>query len=441
MAAAPVPETALPGLIAQAARPLLDLDDPDFATAFDHFGAARLVLLGEASHGTSEFYRARAAITRQLVERHGFTIVAVEADWPDAAQVDAVIRGGQRPSAVDGPPFRRFPTWMWRNREVAGLLKWLHGHNDRVADPARKAGFFGLDLYSLNISVAAVLDYLDRVDPEAAQEARRRYSCFDPWQRRPEVYGRVSVAAGFGRCEAAVLKVLRDLLERRLGYMQQDGVAYFDAAQNARVVASAERYYRAMYNVDDESWNLRDTHMADTLDALLAWQPGAKAVVWAHNSHLGDARETGMADRGELNLGQLCRERHGDTVRLVGFGTHAGTVAAATDWGASMEIKTVLPSRPDSVERLFHDSGIPCLALDLRNGGTVELRAALAEPRLERFIGVIYRPETEFWSHYVDARLSRQFDEYVFFDDTRAVSALPAPPHPSGVPETFPFGL
>jgi erythromycin esterase-like protein len=441
MADISVPETALPGLIARAARRLPDPDAPDFADAFDHLGAARMVLLGEASHGTSEFYRARAAITRRLVERHGFTIVAVEADWPDAAQVDAVIRGGRRPSSADGPPFQRFPTWMWRNREMAGLLKWLHGYNDRIADPARKAGFFGLDLYSLNTSVAAVLDYLDKVDAEAAREARRRYSCFDPWERHPEVYGRAALTEGFGRCEAAVLKTLRDLLERRIAYMQRDGVAYFDAVQNARAIAAAESYYRAMYNADEDSWNLRDTHMADTLDALLSWQPGSKAVVWAHNSHIGDARETGMAERGELNLGQLCRERHGDAVRLVGFGTHAGTVAAATDWDAAMEIKTVRHSLADSVERLFHDSKVPCLALDFRTDGIDDLRTALAEPRLERFIGVIYRPETERWSHYVHARLSRQFDEYVFFDDTRAVSALPAPPHPSGMPDTFPFGL
>ena len=433
-------ETALPGLIAQAARPLPDPDDPAFVEAFDPLGMARIVLLGESSHGTSEFYRARAAITRHLVERHGFTLVAVEADWPDAAQIDAHIRGGRRPSGADGPPFQRFPTWMWCNQEIASLIAWLRSHNAGIADPARRVGFHGLDLYSLNASVAAVLDYLERVDPDTATEARRRYACFEPWQRRPEAYGRAAMMEGFGRCEAGVLQVLRDLLDRRLSYMWQDGVEWLDAMHNARVVAAAESYYRSMYNVDDDSWNLRDIHMADTLDALLSWRPHSKAVVWAHNSHIGDARETDMTDRGELNLGQLCRERHGDAVRLVGFGTHAGTVAAATDWDGPMEVKTVLPSRPDSVERLFHDSGLPRLSLDLRTDGGEDMAQMLADRRLERFIGVIYRPETELWSHYMEARLSRQFDQYVFFDDTRAVDALPTPERP-GTPETYPFGL
>ncbi|WP_202683838.1 erythromycin esterase family protein [Skermanella mucosa] len=440
MATETIRDDMLPGMIAQAAEPLPDLDDPDFAAPFDALGSARVVLLGESSHGTSEFYRARAAITRRLVERHGFTIVAAEADWPDAAQIDAHIRDGHRPSCADGPPFKRFPTWMWRNREFTDLVSWMRGYNRTVADPDGKAGFFGLDLYSLDASITAVLGYLDGIDPETAREARRRYACLEPWQRRPEVYGRASMMEGFGRCQKEVLNVLRELLDRRLTYMRDDGIAYFDAERNARVVAAAERYYRSMYFADEDSWNLRDEHMADTLDALLKSRPGAKAVVWAHNSHIGDAQETGMSDRGELNLGQLCRERYGDDAVLVGFGTHAGTVAAATDWDAPMEIKQVLPSRPDSVERPFHDSGLGRLWLDLRAQGDTALRGKLAEPRLQRFIGVIYRPETERWSHYVESRLSRQFDHYVFFDETRAVTALPGPQEP-GADDTFPFGL
>ncbi|WP_207477795.1 erythromycin esterase family protein [Arenibaculum pallidiluteum] len=429
--------------IARAARPLAELDDPEFAAPSDVLGSARVVLLGEASHGTSEFYRARAAITRRLVERHGFTIVAVEADWPDAAQIDAFVRGGERPSQADGPPFRRFPTWMWRNREMAGLLGWLRAHNAALDDPARCAGFFGLDLYSLDASIEAVLAYLDGVDPETAREARRRYACLEPWQRHPEVYGRVSMTEGFGRCEAGVLKVLTELLERRLAYGASGRTAFFDAARNARVVAAAERYYRAMFHGDDESWNLRDSHMAETLGALLDWHAGAKAVVWAHNSHIGDARATGMTERGELNLGQLCRERYGQDAVLVGFGTHTGTVAAADDWDEPMEVMRVLPSRPDSIERPFHDAGIPRLWLDLRPGAPEQdpgLIEALAKPRIERFIGVVYRPGTERWSHYVEARLSRQFDHYVFFDETSAVTPLPGPEEP-GAEETFPFGL
>lgn len=439
MAPDPSARDPLPRLIAEAARPLPEPEDPGFADAFDDLGAARVVLLGESSHGTSEFYRARAAITRRLVERHGFTIVAVEADWPDAAQVDAVVRGGRRPSSADGPPFKRFPTWMWRNREVADLMDWMRGHNARIDDPARRAGFHGLDLYSLGASITAVLDYLDREDPEAAKDARRRYGCMEPWSQRPEVYAHLADRGRLDGCEKAVLAVLHDLLERRLSALRRDGTEYFDAAMNARVVAAAERYYRSMVRVEDDSWNLRDTHMADTLDALLAWREGAKAVVWAHNSHIGDARETGMSDRGELNLGQLCRERHGDAVRLVGFGTHSGTVAAADDWDGPMRIMDVVPSRPDSVERPFHDSGLPRMMLDLTDCGE-RLREVLAEPRLERYIGVIYRPDTERWSHYVESRLSRQFDRYVFFDRTRAVDPLPGP-QDGGSPDTYPFGL
>lgn len=433
---------SLPGRIAAAAHTLPDPDAPAFADAFDELGQARIVLLGEASHGTSEFYRARAAITRRLIERHGFTIVAVEADWPDAAQIDAVIRGGRRPSSADGPPFKRFPTWMWRNHEVGALVDWMRDHNARLADPTRQAGFFGLDLYSLGSSIAAVLDYLDRVDPDAAGDARRRYGCMEPWQRQPEIYGHLADRSRLETCEGAVIQVLRDLLDRRLAYLRQDGTEYFDAAQNARVVAAAESYYRSMMRVEDNSWNLRDTHMADTLDALLSWHKKAKAVVWAHNSHLGDARETGMAARGEINLGQLCRERHGDAVRIVGFGTHSGTVAAADDWDQPMRVMTVQPSHPDSVERLFHDSGVPRLLLRFEEDR--ELAEALAKDRLERFIGVIYRPATERWSHYYHARLSRQFDRYVFFDETRAVTPLPDAVEPvegEGPPETFPFGL
>lgn len=430
----------LPKRIADAATALPDPDDPDFGAAFDNLAGARVVLLGESSHGTSEFYRARAAITRHLVERHGFTIVALEADWPDGARVDAWVRGRARRPSDREPPFQRFPTWMWRNREFGELVRWLRAHNARLDDPDLKAGVFGLDLYSLSASIAAVLDYLDRVDPAAAREARRRYACFEPWQRRPEVYGHAAEVAGHGRCEDEVVRVLRGLLEERLPYVRQDGADWFDATQNARVVAAAERYYRSMYRVDESSWNLRDGHMVDTLDALLAARPRARAVVWARNSHIGDARQTRVAEWGQINVGQLCRERYGELARLVGFGTHTGTVAAASDWGQPMQIKRVLPSRDDSVERPFHDSGVPRLALDLRTVRGTDLGAALDEPRLERFIGVIYRPETERGSHYYEARLARQFDHYVFFDQTTAVEALPEAPRP-GEAETYPYGL
>ncbi|HET7409524.1 MAG TPA: protein-L-isoaspartate(D-aspartate) O-methyltransferase [Paracoccaceae bacterium] len=434
----PARERTLPEMIAGAAEKLPDLDDPAFGRLFDRWADRRVVLLGEASHGTAEFYRARAAITRHLVEHHGFRIVAVEADWPDAAAIDRHVR--HRPHKAEDRPFSRFPTWMWRNTDVADLIDWLREHNAEL-DPERRAGFHGLDIYNMSGSIAAVLAYLDEVDPDSARIARERYGCLTPWQKDPATYGRAVLSDRYRDCEAEVIAQLRDLLERKLQYETQDGAGFLDAAQNARLIASAERYYKIMYYGGAESWNLRDTHMFETLCNLLdAGGPQAKAVVWAHNSHIGDARATEMgAARDELNIGQLVRERFGDEAALIGFGTHAGTVAAATDWGGDMEVKRVRPSREDSYERLCHDSGVPRFLLDLH--ADEALRTRLSDQRLERFIGVIYRPESELMSHYADACLPRQFDGWVWFDETRAVTPL-GPEHArEGAPETYPFGL
>ena len=431
-------------LIREAAEPLPPIDDPLFGRLFDRFGEARVVLLGEASHGTSEFYRARAEITRWLIEQRGFNIVALEADWPDAGVLDAYVRHRHRPArAADA--FTRFPTWMWRNHEFQGFLQWLRDHNS-LRTRAHRAGVYGLDLYNLQASMRAVVDYLEREDPQAAAVARRRYGCLEPWADEPADYGRLSVTSGYARCEQAVNAMLSDLLEKTLAASAADGEALLDAAQNARLVRDAEAYYRAMYFGGPESWNLRDRHMFQTLEALLAAKgPEARAVVWAHNSHIGDARATDMgAVREELNLGQLCRERWGAEARLIGLGTDTGTVACASDWDAPMEIKRVNPSLPGSHERLARDSGVPRFLLDLREGANDDLRARLSEPRLERFIGVIYRPETERWSHYLDCRLPEQFDAYVWFDETHAVTPLPgrsARDRPTGGEETWPFGL
>jgi len=364
-------------LIAAAAEPLPEIDDPAFAEIADRFADARVVLLGEASHGTSEFYRARAAITRRLIERHGFTIVAVEADWPDAEVIDRHVR--QRARVDLPPPFQRFPTWMWRNREFFGFVDWLRAHNSGLEDGA-PASFHGLDLYNLNGSIRAVIDYLDRTDPEAAAVARERYGCLAPWRDAPQSYGRLAITEGYARCQNAVVGMLRDLLEQQAPMIAASGEDYLDATQNARLVANAEAYYRAMYYGSAESWNLRDEHMFDTLDLLLRAK-GGKAVVWAHNSHLGDARFTDMGmERGQLNLGELVREKYGDQARLIGLGTHGGTVAAADDWDAPMRIKQVNPSRTDSYERVCHDSGVPRFFLDLRVER--EVREALMTPRL-----------------------------------------------------------
>jgi erythromycin esterase-like protein len=432
----PARSRTIPELIADAAEPLPAFKDPNFGKLFDRFGDRRVVLLGEASHGTSQFYRARAAITRRLVEKHDFNIVAVEADWPDASAVNRQVRGLPARKNSEAP-FQRFPTWMWKNRDVEAFLGWLRDHNKTAVE---QCGFYGLDIYNMRGSIAAVLAYLDKIDPEAAAVARQRYGCLTPWQHDPSVYGRAVLTAGYRKCEEEILRQCRELLEKEFSYAQEDGDDFLDAAQNSRLVASAERYYRIMYYGGAESWNLRDTHMFETLENLLEWRgPKAKAVVWAHNSHIGDARQTEMGQvRDELNIGQLCRQRWADKVALIGMATHTGTVAAASDWDGGMEIKTVKPSRSDSIERLCHDSGIQHFLLDFARDPA--LAARLTQTRLERFIGVIYRPETELQSHYADAALSKQFDALVWFDETRAVEEIGLEGH-GGVPDTFPFGV
>jgi protein-L-isoaspartate(D-aspartate) O-methyltransferase len=436
------PAASLPELIRAAAEPLPDPDDAEaFGACFDRFADARVVLLGEASHGTSEFYRARAALSRRLIERHGFNIVAVEADWPDAATVDRYVRH-RPPREGEERAFERFPTWMWRNAEVDAFIRWLHRHNAEQAD-GTMTGFYGLDLYNLGGSIRAVIDFLDEADPDAAKVARKRYGCLSPWSRDPASYGRLAVSEGYGRCEAGAVQMLRDLLQRRMDCLGEECDEWLDAAANARLIRNAELYYRVMYEGAAESWNLRDTHMFETLCQLLeAKGPDSKAIVWAHNSHIGNAAHTEMGEvREELNIGQLVKERFGEKARLIGFGTHEGTVAAADDWDEPMQVKAVRPSLEGSYERMSHDAGVPRFLLDLRHG---ILRPALEEallvPRLERFIGVIYRPETERWSHYAEAVLPRQFDAWVWFDESRAVTPLPGEQRP-GDEETYPFGL
>jgi erythromycin esterase-like protein len=329
---------------------------------------------------------------------------------------------------------------MWRNTDVDAFVDWLRTYNERI-ESERRAGFYGLDLYSMSGSIAAVLEYLDKVDPDAAAVARERYGCLTPWQKDPSTYGHAVLTDRYRKCEQVVVQQCRELLEKKLEYAQQDGVSFLDASQNARLIAAAERYYRIMYYGGAESWNLRDTHMFQTLENLLeSHGPNSKAVVWAHNSHIGDARFTEMgAVREELNIGQLCRERFGDEAALIGFGTHTGTVAAASNWNGDMEIKRVRPSHRDSYERLCHDADVPRFLVDF--GRHEALRRGLLESRLERFIGVIYLPETELMSHYAQASLPRQFDAFVWFDETNAVTPL-GPQHARpGVPDTYPFGL
>lgn len=438
-------------MVADAAEPFdaIDTADPSAGSGqaldalLDRIGDAEVVLLGEASHGTSEFYRMRQRITRRLIEEKGFTVVAVEADWPDAERVDEYARGrtgrGERPWEA----FARFPTWMWRNHDVLGFVEWLRAHNDGRGT-REQAGFYGLDLYSLYTSLHEVLEYLEDRHPELADTARARYACLAPFEADPALYGRAVVTDQYRGCEDEAVAMLRDLLAQRMAYsVEGDGRRLFDATQNAKVVRDAERYYRTMFYGSPSSWNLRDTHMFETLQAVRAFRGSgdapAKAVVWAHNSHVGNAAATQMGARGEINIGHLCREAYGDGAYLVGFGTHTGTVAAASDWGEPVEVKRVRPSHAESYERLCHDSGLARFLLPLRHGSEA-LRYELGHPRLERAIGVIYRPETELQSHYFHADLPRQFDELVWFDESTAVRPLGRARAPE-LPQRHPFRL
>jgi protein-L-isoaspartate(D-aspartate) O-methyltransferase len=437
-------DAVVSNLVRETAEPFSDVDSAATGALLERIGGARLVLLGEATHGTSEFYRMRARITQELIERHGFDFVAAEADWPDARRVDDYVLGEPSRSKFDFKPFSRFPTWMWRNQEFLTFVNWLRNYNLGGRHGTRRVGFHGLDLYSMFTSIAAVLSYLDDIDPDAARAARARYGTLTPWQQDPAAYGRAVLVGRYESSESAVVAMLRDLLERRLDYTRRDGERFFDAAQNARVVANAERYYRAMYYGSAVSWNLRDSHMFDTLELLLAFYgSGSRGVVWAHNSHVGDALATEMSLRREHNLGQLCRAKFGADAYVIGFGTDHGTVAAASDWEEPMQRMAVLPARPDSYEWLFHESALAAFALHLREPRRRELRDELIPPRLERAIGVVYRPDTERESHYFHASLPHQFDELVWFDETHAVEPLPSTREaPSrDLPETYPFGL
>jgi protein-L-isoaspartate(D-aspartate) O-methyltransferase len=432
---------ALSALVRESAERIESIDTALVDPLLDRIGDSRIVLLGEASHGTAEFYQMRSRITRALIERKGFTVVALEADWPDAARVNRYARS-QPQLPASSPAFTRFPTWMWRNREFGDFVEWIRTWNSAVRDADQQVTIAGLDLYSLFESIDAVLAYLAGVDPATAVVARERYGCLLPWRDDPAAYGKLAVTGRLQTCEAPAIQMLSDLLARRLEYGQHDGERFFDAAQNAQLIANAERYYRHMYYGSILSWNLRDTHMFETLERLLEFHgPESRAVVWAHNSHVGDATATELGHMGELNIGQLAREQYGALAYHVGFGTDHGTVAAASSWGGAMQRMQVTPAHPMSYESFFHETEVPAFLLALRDPARPEVRDELSEPRLERAIGVVYRPDTELQSHYFQAELPRQFDEYCWLDETSAVTPLTRAAPTEGMPETYPFGL
>ncbi len=428
----------LPAQIAKACEPFDSIESAGLAPLLNRIGDSRIVLLGEASHGTSEFYAMRDRISRELIERKGFSFVAIEGDWPDGARLDHYVRHFEFPPS-EWTAFSRFPVWMWRNTDMRAFVDWLRAHN-AGKDASSRVAFHGLDLYSLYDSIRAVLDYLDKVDPETARVARERYGCLTPWQSDPASYGHAALTGSYPTCEDEVSVVLTRLLEQHRAYAEHDGERFLDAVQNARLVANAERYYRSMYYGSRASWNLRDSHMFETLKTLLHFHgPDSKAIVWAHNSHIGDASATEMSARGEHNIGQLCRQHFPGQSYAIGFGTNAGTVAAASDWDGPMEIKSVRDALPGSYEADCRDSGISSFLLPLRHAED-GLKQALMQPKLERAIGVIYRPQSERASHYFQAVLPDQFDEYIWFNKSKAVTPLDSRLL-QGLPDTYPFAL
>jgi erythromycin esterase-like protein len=424
----------------------------DYDPLIEVIGNSKFVLLGEASHGTHEFYRERIQITKKLIAEKGFSAVAVEADFPDAYRINHYVRGrGQDEDAVEAlSDFKRFPSWMWRNADILDFVGWLRDFNDDLPPNSEKVGFYGLDLYSLHTSIGAVLSYLDRIDKEAAQRARHRYSCFDLFDSDTQTYGYATALGLAKSCEEEVVNQLLELQRKASEYAKLDGrIAaedLFFSEQNARLVKNAEKYYRTMFLSDVSSWNLRDRHMLDTLSEIDKYLSGngkpAKIVIWAHNSHLGDARATDMGKkRGEWNLGQLVRQLYPNQTISIGFTTDHGTVTAASNWGEPAERKTVRPALPGSFENLFHETEMERFMLLFSDRS--HLRNALHTPQLERAIGVIYRPETEFQSHYFYADLSAQFDAVIHFDETRAVEPLERSSvwEAGEYAETFPTGI
>ena len=435
---------AMIGELNRAAVPLT-FGAEDYDPLLEWIGSRRLVLIGEASHGTHDFYNQRAIITRRLIAEKGFNVVAVEADWPDAHRVHRFVmgRGKDQDARAALGDFLRLPAWMWRNMDVLAFVEWLHEFN-RTRAKAERVGFHGLDLYSMHASMRAVLDYLDKTDPEAARRARFRYSCFDHFGEDPEAYGYAASLELSSSCADEAVAQLVELRRRKADLATHDGTVdpedYLYAEQNARLVQNAERYYRVMFGGQEDSWNVRDRHMAETLEWLMRIRPEAKMVVWAHNSHLGDARATEMADRGEINLGQLARERFGDEAFLVGFTTYSGEVTAASNWDAPAERKVVRLALPGSCEQLFHATGIPRFILPLQDE---VVREILQKPMLQRAIGVIYRPETERMSHYFRARVADQFDALIHLERTKALVPFEctATWNAGEVPETYPYAV
>jgi erythromycin esterase-like protein len=419
------PRPVLADAIRANAQPLGAGRPDELDPVLDLIGDAPLVFLGEGTHGTHEFYELRQQITRRLIEEKGFRAIAIEGDWPDAACVDQYVRGGSGTARAALSEFRSFPTWMWGNDDVLAFVRWLRHFNESRPAGEPRCGFYGLDLYSMFASMEAVIAYLERRDPAAAEVARQRFACFEPVSANMQVYAFLVHAGTIESCEKEVLAVLDDLRRRREALARQSkDYEFFSAEQNALLASAAESFYLAMLRGDPDSWNVRDRYMFDTLERLRTYL-GAEAqiVIWAHNTHVGDYRATDQAREGYINIGQLARERFGAETVLVGFGTYEGTVTAATAWGGPPELKVVPPAAAGTYEDLFHQVGEPRFFLPLRS-----LRdrpaASVLDRRSERAIGVVYNPAFEHYGNYFAANLAEQFDGYVFVDRTTAVKPI-----------------
>jgi len=421
--------TTLVKLIDESSEPLSEIATADLGGLLERIGDSRVVLLGEATHGTAEFYDMRARITRELIEKKGFTIVALEADWPDAVIIDQFIRGpgirGQARIPVQHyRPFTSFPDWMWANHSFMAFTRWLKHYNQQVEATEGVVSIYGLDLYNIYRSIDMVVDYLNYLDPEAADAARWYYSCMKRWPRDPSQYSHMMQSRNDTGCSAGVSAVLNILQKNMTAYSVIDKQAYFNAEQNARLVVNGERYFRTLYHEENTSWNQRDSNMLESLNAILQHHPAEKVIIWAHNSHIGDARAVQIAHAGKHNLGQLVRETFDDDSYHIGFGTDHGTVAAATTWKGPMVIMQVPSSHKDSYEYLFHQAKHDNFLLPLRQPDNAELTDRLMTKRMQRAIGVTYDPDNEIERHYYYALLPYQFDEYIWFDETQAVKPL-----------------
>jgi erythromycin esterase-like protein len=426
--------TSLPDLIFESSEHFTDIDSANLDGLLQRIGDARVVLLGESTHGTREFYEMRARITRELIEKKGFTIIAAEADWPDASSIDHYVRySGRTSGRTSGrdsdhrlmyrdKPFTGFPEWMWANHSVLAFTHWLKDYNQRINSVEHAVGFYGIDFYNMFGSIRVVLDYLRDIDPKSAEIADWHYSCLLPWVDDPSSYSRVSRSPRYRICDQDVASVLHRLLKDEQRYSTLDKQRYFSVVQNAWLITKGERYFRTMHDDNTASKNQRDNSMFETLQAILNYRgPTSKAVVWAHNSHIGDSSATEFSGRGEINLGERVRDAFADKAYLIGFGTDHGNVTAASQWGAPAKVMLLSPSHEDSIERICHDVKADNFILPLRDPS---IRKKLLTERLQRAIGVAYDPVNELRKHYFYGTLPRQYDEYIWFDETQAVKPL-----------------